>query len=126
MILTSIKIGNFRSYGKPTEFLFKDPSNGSQNIYLIGGLNGAGKTAFLDAVKMCFFGSANSNMVENAYGKNKFAMSDNLNHQEKDQGNHEIKISVSFKDDLNKHITLERLWRPKKQRRSYDDKIDLE
>lgn len=118
MILTQFKIENFRCYRHPTEFCFEPPKDGSKkNIYLIGGLNGAGKTSFLDAIQLCFFGAPDA-----------AAMANNIHRLEREAGNNRIAVSVSYIDDTNHNITLERIWQPRKVRRGLanDDPLFLE
>jgi len=107
MILTRFKIENFRCYRSSTEFCFEPSKDGSKkNIYLIGGLNGAGKTSFLDAIKLCFFGAQDT-----------AAMANNIHRLEREKGNNRIAVSLSYIDDTNHNITLERIWQPRKARR---------
>ena len=107
MILTRFKIENFRCYRSSTEFCFEPSKDGSKkNIYLIGGLNGAGKTSFLDAIKLCFFGAQDT-----------AAMANNIDRLEREKGNNRIAVSLSYIDDTNHNITLERIWQPRKARR---------
>lgn len=53
MRLNKLIINNFRSYEKETEFIFK----GTNDINIIIGENGTGKTSFLSAIKYVLFGS---------------------------------------------------------------------
>lgn len=55
MILKSFRISNFRCFGDEVQFIFKPPQK-KRNVYLIGGMNGQGKTTFLEALKVCLFG----------------------------------------------------------------------
>jgi DNA sulfur modification protein DndD len=55
MILTEVSLKNFRVYsGEHT--LKLNPPQGGRSVYLIGGLNGAGKTSLLHAVALGLFG----------------------------------------------------------------------
>ena len=56
MILDSITLHNFGLYaGRQTVEL--TPPSGDRPIVLFGGMNGGGKTTFLDALQLCFFGA---------------------------------------------------------------------
>lgn len=54
MIIKEVTLKNFRSYQDETNFIFS-PS-GKKNIVLIGGENGAGKSTFFEAIKLCIYG----------------------------------------------------------------------
>lgn len=54
MIIREVKLKNFKSYEDETKFVFS-PS-GDKNIVLIGGENGAGKSTFFEAIKLCIYG----------------------------------------------------------------------
>lgn len=48
-------IENYKSFQFPTEILFPDGENG-KSIFLIGGMNGAGKTAIMEGINYCLYG----------------------------------------------------------------------
>lgn len=54
MWISQLELTCFKSY-KHQSFEFPEPSNG-QNIVLIGGLNGFGKTSVLEALYLCLYG----------------------------------------------------------------------
>jgi len=58
MIIKSLILDNVGLYSQRTEFSLepKKPSFGSRPIILIGGRNGAGKTTFLDSVRLALYG----------------------------------------------------------------------
>lgn len=58
MIINSLKLLNFKNY-KGEHFIdlsLRNHSKRKKNIILIGGLNGAGKTTILEAIKLCLYG----------------------------------------------------------------------
>ena len=55
MILDSITLHNFGLYGGRQTIELTPPSR-KRPIVLFGGMNGGGKTTFLDALQLCFFG----------------------------------------------------------------------
>lgn len=55
MILDEITLHNFGLYAGSQTFTLTPPSR-NKPIVLIGGLNGGGKTTFLDALQLCLFG----------------------------------------------------------------------
>lgn len=54
MWVSKIELTNFKSY-RHAEFCFPEP-DGEQNIVLIGGINGYGKTSVLEALYLCLYG----------------------------------------------------------------------
>jgi DNA sulfur modification protein DndD len=52
--ISKIELTNFKSYQR-AEFNFPEPTNG-ENIVLIGGMNGFGKTSILEALYLCLYG----------------------------------------------------------------------
>ncbi|OUE40774.1 DNA sulfur modification protein DndD [Billgrantia desiderata SP1] len=57
MILNTLKMGNFRVYRGDHEIdLMPDSSSRNKPIILFGGLNGAGKTSILTAVRLALYG----------------------------------------------------------------------
>ncbi|WP_071769100.1 DNA sulfur modification protein DndD [Burkholderia ubonensis] len=54
MWISKIELTNFKSY-QYAEFDFPEPKNG-ENIVLIGGMNGYGKTSVLEALYLCLYG----------------------------------------------------------------------
>ena len=70
MILDEITLYNFGLYsGRQTVSL--TPASSSKPVILLGGLNGGGKTTFLDALQLCLFGphAKISNRGSLAYGE---------------------------------------------------------
>jgi DNA sulfur modification protein DndD len=55
MILTRITFKDFALYAGEQEVLLGPSSK--RNVTLVGGLNGAGKTSFLEGIQICLFGS---------------------------------------------------------------------
>ena len=53
MIIKSLKLHNFGVYAGDNEFVF----DGKKPIVLIGGMNGRGKTTFLEAILLALYGS---------------------------------------------------------------------
>lgn len=97
MKFRKLMIENYKSFRFLTEIHFPD-SRDDKNIFLIGGMNGAGKTAVTEAVKYCLYGAKQ----EEIFG--------NINRKEMALGN----TSVSFElvvelDDLSELI-VKRSW----------------
>ena len=63
MIITKLKLKNFGVYAGENTFQF----SGSKPVVLIGGMNGRGKTTFLEAVLLAFYGSNSFAYNESKY-----------------------------------------------------------
>ncbi|MEA4920770.1 MAG: DNA sulfur modification protein DndD [Clostridiaceae bacterium] len=48
-------IENYKSFQFPTELFFQDGEKG-KSIFLVGGMNGAGKTAIMEGINYCLYG----------------------------------------------------------------------
>ena len=54
MKFRKLTIENYKSFQFPTTIEFPDSSEG-KSIFLIGGMNGAGKTSVMEAVNICLY-----------------------------------------------------------------------
>ena len=63
MIIKSLKLHNFGVYAGDNEFVF----DGKKPIVLIGGMNGRGKTTFLEAILLALYGSNSFAYIESDY-----------------------------------------------------------
>ena len=63
MIIKRLDLHNFGVYAGDNQFIFK----GNKPIVLIGGMNGRGKTTFLEAVLLALYGSNSVAFVESKY-----------------------------------------------------------
>ena len=55
MKFRKLTIENYKSFQFPTEIVFPVGEDG-RSIFLIGGMNGAGKTSIMEAVTYCLYG----------------------------------------------------------------------
>lgn len=60
MIIKKLTLHNFGVYAGTNSFIF----HGKKPVVLIGGLNGRGKTTFLDAVLLALYGSNSFAYIE--------------------------------------------------------------
>lgn len=61
-------IDNYKSFQFPTEILFPEVENG-KSIFLIGGMNGAGKTAIMEGINYCLYGGKTEIIFRSINGK---------------------------------------------------------
>lgn len=86
MILTKLKIKNFKRFKDITEFDLSI-NNKDKNIILIEALNGVWKTSFLQAVQWAFFGLEKSEFKKY------------LNYESRDEWDYSIFIEIEFRDN---------------------------
>lgn len=87
MILRLFEIENFRCYRDKTRFVFNEPEPG-KNVYLIGGMNGHGKTAFQDALRICLFGvEGHPRVIERE-----------VNRAKAQQGDYNVRLYLEFEE----------------------------
>jgi len=97
MKFRKLTIENYKSFQFPTEVAFPVGEDG-RSIFLIGGMNGAGKTSIMEAINYCLYGAKSDEIFRN------------VNRREKAKGN----VSVTFElviemDDLSELI-VKRSW----------------
>lgn len=123
MVISDVYIKNFKSFrGTHTiEDLDKNLTEG-KNIILIGGLNGAGKTSFLEALTLCFYGSKAEHLYPTKgakYENYQSFMCSMLNKSVIGDSpiatNYEIQIQVFLKDvnfsqNVSRNLSIRRTW----------------
>jgi recombinational DNA repair ATPase RecF len=57
-------IENYKSFQFPTEIVFPVGEDG-RSIFLIGGMNGAGKTSIMEAITYCLYGGKTDEIYRN-------------------------------------------------------------
>lgn len=112
MRIASLQLINFKSY-RNQKFEFPPP-RGNKNIILIGGLNGYGKTSFLEALYLSLYGSEAMRYLGRAglkinkdvtYGK---FLSRAFNHDADPDS--PMSVSIEFIDDQNNGYRVSRSW----------------
>lgn len=98
MRLTKLTIENYKSFQFPTEINFPGANTRGGNIFLIGGMNGAGKTSILEAVNYCLYGTR----VENIYR--------NINRKEKALSNAHVSFEILLELDDFSELIVKRSW----------------
>ena len=92
-----LAIEGYKSFRYLTEILFPTSQNG-KSIFLIGGMNGAGKTSFMESINLCLYG-AKPDLIYNA-----------INRQEKAEGNFSVALELTLETDEGAEIIVKRSW----------------
>ena len=70
MKFRKLTIENYKSFQFPTEIVFPVGEDG-RSIFLIGGMNGAGKTSIMEAVTYCLYGGKADDIYRTSTGERK-------------------------------------------------------
>lgn len=97
MKLRKLLIENYKSFQFPTEICFPDNEQG-KSIFLIGGMNGAGKTAILESVNYCLYGAKSEEMFRS------------INRKEKALGNTAVSFELTLEEDDGAELVVKRSW----------------
>ncbi|QQS54211.1 MAG: DNA sulfur modification protein DndD [Candidatus Competibacteraceae bacterium] len=97
MRFNRLAIEGYKSFRYSTEILFPTSQDG-KSIFLIGGMNGAGKTSFMEAINLCLYG-AKADLIFNA-----------INRQEKAAGNLSVAFELTLETDEGVEIIVKRAW----------------
>lgn len=92
-----LTIEGYKSFRHLTEITFPT-SQDRKTIFLIGGMNGAGKTSFMEAINLCLYG-AKPDLIFNA-----------INRQEKADGNYSVAFELTLDNDDGAEIIVKRSW----------------
>lgn len=97
MKFIKLSIENYKSFRYATEILFPASSDG-RSIFLIGGMNGAGKTSIMEAINYCLYGAK----AEEIYR--------NVNRHEKAKSNVCVTFEVVMEMDDATELVVKRSW----------------
>ncbi|MBW6485177.1 MAG: DNA sulfur modification protein DndD [Syntrophobacterales bacterium] len=90
-------IENYKSFQFATEITFPIGEDG-RSIFLIGGMNGAGKTAFTEAINCCLYGAKSDDIYRN------------INRREKAKGNTSVSFELVMEMDDFSELVVKRTW----------------
>ncbi|MFW5758521.1 MAG: AAA family ATPase, partial [Bacteroidota bacterium] len=90
-------IENYKSFQFPTTIEFPDSSAG-KSIFLIGGMNGAGKTSVMEAINICLYGAKNDFVYKS------------INRKEMAKGNAFVSFELWIETDELEEIQVKRTW----------------
>ena len=97
MKFRKLTIENYKSFQFPTEIVFPVGEDG-RSIFLIGGMNGAGKTSIMEAVTLCLYGGK----IDDIYR--------NINRREKAKGNANVVFELALEMDDGSELVVKRSW----------------
>ena len=101
MRFDNLVIQNYKTFRNKTQFNFNNghTPTSDRNVFLIGGMNGAGKTSILDAVNLCLYGEKKIDKVFKS-----------INQYELEKGNCACSVELQFVMDNGDTICLTRSW----------------
>ena len=101
MRFNNLIIQNYKTFRNRTQFNFNNghAPTPERNVFLVGGMNGAGKTSILDAVNLCLYGEKKLDKVFKC-----------INQYELENGNCDCSIELQFVMDNGDTICLNRSW----------------
>jgi len=97
MKFNKLTIENYKSFQFPTVINFPQSSEG-KSIFLMGGMNGAGKTSVMEAINICLYGGK----PENIYKA--------INRKELSKGNAFVSFELELETDEFETILISRSW----------------
>jgi len=95
-------IQNYKTFRNRTQLDFNNryaPGSNEHNVFLVGGMNGSGKTSILDAINLCLYGEKKLDKVFKS-----------INQYELENGNRCCFIELQFVMDNGDNICLNRSW----------------
>jgi len=97
MILRKMVIENYKSFQFPTEIIFPG-SEKDKSIFLIGGMNGAGKSSIMEAINYCLYGAKNEEIYRC------------INRKEKARSNTAVSFEIVLEEDDGAELIIKRSW----------------
>ncbi len=93
-------IENYKSFQEKTTIRFPT-GNDERSIFLIGGMNGAGKTSIMEAINFCLYGTKSDEIFRC------------INRREKARGNTEVAFELAIRMDDDSELLVKRSWSSK-------------
>jgi DNA sulfur modification protein DndD len=98
MKICKLIVENYKSFQFPTEINFPPAGDGGRSIFLIGGMNGAGKTSIMEAISYCLYGARTEEIFRN------------INRHEKARGNASVSFELILEMDDLSELIVKRTW----------------
>jgi DNA sulfur modification protein DndD len=97
MKFRKLTVENYKSFQFATEIRFPVGDDG-RSIFLIGGMNGAGKTSIMEAINYCLYGAKPDEIFRN------------INRREKARGNANVSFELVMEMDDLSELVVKRSW----------------
>lgn len=97
MKFNKLTIENYKSFQYPTAIDFPQSSEG-KSIFLVGGMNGAGKTSIMEAINICLYGAKTDFLYKY------------INRKELAKGNAFVSFELELETDEHETILINRSW----------------
>jgi DNA sulfur modification protein DndD len=97
MKIRKLSIENYKSFQFLTEINFPEGNDG-KSIFLIGGMNGAGKTSIMEGINFCLYGAKQEEVFRS------------LNRRQKAQGNANVSFELVMEMDDFSELIVKRSW----------------
>jgi len=97
MKFRKLTVENYKSFQFATEIRFPVGEDG-RSIFLIGGMNGAGKTSIMEAINYCLYGTKADEIFRN------------INRREKARGNASVSFELVMEMDDLSELVVKRSW----------------
>jgi len=97
MKFRKLTIENYKSFQFATEIRFPVGTEG-RSIFLVGGMNGAGKTSIMEAINFCLYGAKADEIFRN------------INRREKARGNANVSFELIMEMDDLSELVVKRSW----------------
>ena len=107
MYFTKVELHNFGIYRGHHEMCLSNRT-GERNITLIGGLNGRGKTTFLDAILLALYGRQATRYIQESARSYERLLLEHINRHPTDD---ETYVAVSLRLDSGVTLRVRRGWR---------------
>jgi DNA sulfur modification protein DndD len=97
MKFRKLTIENYKSFQFATEIQFPVGEDG-RSIFLVGGMNGAGKTSIMEGINYCLYGAKQDEIFRN------------INRREKAKGNADVSFELDIEMDDLSELVVKRSW----------------
>lgn len=98
MIFKKLFIENYKSFRNSIEVVFPQNENG-KSIFLIGGMNGAGKSSLMESIHICLYGARKEDIFKS------------INRTKLSKGNSRVSFELILETEDKEEIVIKRSWK---------------